>query len=58
MNDFILPGKEKAKPGISSKHFYIRFDQEANEYKIKDLGVGSGVFMKIDFPLVNFFFHS
>jgi hypothetical protein len=46
----VLPGKEKEK--CNEKHFYVRYDFDSNEYKIKDLGIGSGVFMKVDFPLV------
>ena len=53
LNDFIIPGKEKEIGKTNAKHFYIRYDYDEMEYKIKDLGIGSGVFMKVDYPLVS-----
>ena len=53
INDFIIPPLD---PEISSRHrgrhFQIEYSLEENCYKIKDLGVGFGVFYKLEFQLL------
>ena len=34
------------------RHFYIRHDEETQNYFIKDLGNGFGIFYKLEKPLV------
>ncbi|CAI2370941.1 unnamed protein product [Moneuplotes crassus] len=46
--DFVIPKQESGN--AHGRHFYIRYDYDEQNYKIKDLGVGSGVFMKLDYP--------
>lgn len=43
LNDYVLPSVE----GFGSKHFQIRFSNEQNSYFLKDLGEGTGTFIKV-----------
>jgi FHA domain len=43
LNDVILPAHE----GFGSRHFYIKYSNDYNCYLIKDLGEGSGTFIKV-----------
>lgn len=38
----------EAESGFGSKHFKIYYSKLDDEFKIKDLGEGSGTFVKID----------
>jgi len=49
LNDFIIPAEDS---GIGSRHFIIRYDLSERDYFIKDLGEGSGTFVKVDRKLV------
>ena len=51
-NDIVIPAKNEAsQEQFPGRHFQIRFDVAVNGYRIKDLGVGYGVFAKIDEPV-------
>jgi hypothetical protein len=43
LNDVLLPGHD----GFGARHFYIKYINEFNSYMIKDLGEGSGTFIKV-----------
>ena len=51
MCDYVLPIGE----GFGAKHFVIKFSNEQNNYLLKDLGEGTGTFIKVerDFVLKN-----
>jgi hypothetical protein len=53
VNDLVIPtlDEELAKKHVG-KHFMIEYNIEDNEYKIKDLGIGFGVFFRLDYQLV------
>lgn len=54
MNDFVIPSKNpQTAEQQRGRHFQIRFDPEALKYFIKDLGIGHGVFAKLDKPTVS-----
>ena len=44
LNDFVLPKNE----GFGKRHFTIVFSVEKNGYYIKDMGDGTGTFIKVD----------
>ena len=44
VNDVILPETE----GFGARHFQIKFSASKNSYLLKDLGDGSGTFVKVD----------
>lgn len=44
LNDVILPKAE----GFGQRHFAIQFNVEKNWYCLKDLGEGTGTFMRVD----------
>jgi len=46
VNDFVIPVRDKTKqPG---RHFQIRYDSLANAYFVRNLGLGLGLFLKLD----------
>ena len=47
-NDIVLPLNE---PGIGMMHLIIQYDSVHSSYTVKDLGQGSGTFIKIEKPL-------
>ena len=47
-NDIVLSSEE---PGIGLMHFVIQFNRTQNAFAVKDLGQGSGTFIKIQAPL-------
>ena len=53
VNDLVIPtlDEELAKKHVG-KHFMIEYNIDDNEYKIKDLGIGFGVFFRLDYQLV------
>lgn len=53
INDFVIPTKnEEEKEKHRGRQFQIYFDPESMMYKIKDLGIGYGAFIKLSSPLV------
>jgi len=53
VNDYIIRSKD---PDLNEKHrgrhFQIEYSVDTGNYKIRDLGIGFGVFAKIDQPFV------
>jgi len=47
-NDFLVPESEQ---GIGKRHFVIRYSIDPKMYYIKDLGEGTGTFVRLDVPL-------
>lgn len=43
LNDVLLPEHD----GFGARHFYIKYSNDLNSYMIKDLGEGSGTFIKV-----------
>ena len=43
LNDVILPKGE----GFGEQHFMIKYESAKNQYYLKDLGKGTGTFIKI-----------
>ena len=53
LNDFIIRNKDpETNDRHRGCHFQIEYCIESNSYRIKDLGIGFGAFVKIDQPLV------
>ena len=51
MNDFVIPSKNpQTAEQQRGRHFQIRFDPEICKYLIRDLGIGHGVFARLDSP--------
>jgi len=50
LNDFIIPADDS---GIGSRHLMIKYDPAERDYFIKDLGDGSGTFVKVEINLVS-----
>ena len=48
INDIIIPAEEQ---GMGSKHLVIKYSVESKQYHLKDLGEGTGTFVKVDAPL-------
>ncbi len=46
INDFVIPVRDKDKP--PGRHFQIRYDSMANAYFARNLGLGLGLFLKLD----------
>lgn len=44
LNDVLLPEHD----GFGSRHFYIKYSNDMSCYLIKDLGEGSGTFIKVE----------
>lgn len=49
LNDILFPPGDA---GIGSKHFVIKYSMENRAYSIKDLGDGSGTFIKVESPFI------
>jgi hypothetical protein len=49
VNDFVIPEEDQ---GIGKRHFIIKYNLQNKEYYIRDLGDGSGTFVKLDTVLV------
>lgn len=53
VNDFVIPSKNpQTAEQQRGRHFQIRFDPDFMKYFIKDLGIGHGVFAKLDQPTI------
>lgn len=53
VNDFVIPSKStETAEQHRGRHFQIWFDPDLQLYKIKDLGIGYGVFFKIVDPVI------
>ena len=50
-NDFVIPSTDA---GIGKRHFIIKYNLDNKSYYLRDLGDGSGTFVRLDVPLVNF----
>lgn len=48
-NDIVIPEEEE---GMGHKHLVIKYSMETKEYLLKDLGEGTGTFIRIDTPLL------
>jgi hypothetical protein len=49
VNDFVIPSRNaQTAEQQRGRHFQIRFDPDAMKYFIRDLGIGHGVFAKLD----------
>ena len=51
MNDFVISSVDT---GIGKRHMVIKYSMDNKSYYLRDLGDGSGTFVKIDVPLVSF----
>lgn len=49
LNDFVIPQEDQ---GIGRRHMMIKFNTDNKMYYIRDLGEGSGTFVKLDTELV------
>ncbi len=47
-NDIVVPAQEQ---GVGDRHFMVKYSVKAKSYYIKDLGEGTGTFVKIESPL-------
>jgi hypothetical protein len=53
VNDFIIPSKNaQTAEQQRGRHFQIRFDSDLLTYFVKDLGIGHGVFVKQEGPVM------
>lgn len=53
VNDVVIPNKDKdTNDRHRGRHFQIEYSVDANSYKIRDLGVGFGAFIKLEHPLL------
>jgi hypothetical protein len=53
VNDFVIPSKNpQTAEQQRGRHFQIRFDPDVSKYYIKDLGIGHGVFARLDGPII------
>jgi len=48
INDIIIPSEEQ---GMGGRHLVIKYSIETKEYFIKDLGEGTGTFVRIDYAI-------
>jgi len=55
INDLLIPA---ADAGIGSRHCLIKYQRESLQYELKDLGDGSGTFIKLVSSLVSFWYNS
>ena len=54
MNDFVIPNKNpQTAEQHRGRHFQIQFDLNSYNFFIKDLGVGYGVFVRQEEPIVS-----
>lgn len=49
-NDYIISNIDT---GIGKRHMVIKYNLDNRTYYIRDLGDGSGTFVRLDIPLVN-----
>ena len=49
INDFVIPQDEL---GIGKRHLIIKYNMDNGDYYMRDLGDGSGTFVRLDIPLV------
>ena len=53
VNDFVIPTKnEEEQEKHRGRQFQISFDIDTLTYRIKDLGIGYGAFVKLTRPLI------
>ena len=52
--DFKLPAKNDNEINIKGRHYYIKYDKLKGKYYVRDLGIGYGVFAKIENKLILF----
>ena len=50
INDFVIAQDEN--DGIGDRHMIIKYNMSDKQYYIRDLGKGSGTFVRLDVPLV------
>jgi hypothetical protein len=50
-NDFVISSMDT---GIGKRHMVIKYNMDNKSYYLRDLGDGSGTFVRLDVPLVNF----
>ena len=55
VNDFVISSVDT---GIGKRHMVIKYNMDNRQYYLRDLGDGSGTFVKIDVPLVRIQFVS
>jgi len=48
LNDFVIPEDSNS---LGRRHLMIRYNPSTHKYYLKDLGEGSGTFVKIDIPI-------
>lgn len=46
-NDVVIPCDEGLRKKPAGRHFQVRYDQDKHSYLIKDLGTGSGAFLRV-----------
>lgn len=51
-NDFVI---SNADTGIGKRHMVIKYSLDNKSYYLRDLGDGSGTFVRLDIPLVSLF---
>ena len=49
VNDFVISNVDT---GIGKRHMVIKYNMDNKSYYIRDLGDGSGTFVRLDVPLV------
>ncbi len=49
INDYVIPPGD---PGIGKRHLVIKYNIDNKSYYLRDLGYGSGTFVRLDSPLV------
>ena len=50
-NDFVISSMDT---GIGKRHMVIKYNMDNKSYYLRDLGDGSGTFVRLDVPLVIF----
>lgn len=48
-NDFVIP---QTDAGIGKRHMIIKYNVDNKSYYLRDLGDGSGTFVRLDVPLI------
>ena len=51
-NDFVISSIDT---GIGKRHMVIKYNLDNKSYYLRDLGDGSGTFVRLDIPLVTTF---
>jgi len=53
MNDYVIRSKDTdLNDKHRGRHFQIEYSIDSNSYKIRDLGIGFGIFARLDQPLL------